>query len=161
MNEEVLIGQCLNGDRDRSCDYCPAHSSRNGNCCFSIRHEYGDPDCTACVLEKECAPLTHGNARSAPRIIYPGRSPAKVPMRTSVAPGTTTRQVLQNRVMVMQDYGPQPGEPLLVQQPIQPEPLKLNPKDGLFRRFLKVSSWGAGEGFFEMALNFFRKRRPE
>ena len=167
MNEEVLIGQCLNGERDRDCDYCPAHSSRRGSCCFGLRHEYGDPDCQACVLEKNCAPLVHSitsndvRMTSAPRIIYPGRSLAKVPVRTTVAPGTQTRQITQNRIAVMQDFGPQPGEPLLIQQPIQPEPLKLNPKDGLFRRFLKVSSWGAGEGFFEMGLNFFRRRRPE
>lgn len=161
MNEEVLISQCLNGERDRECGLCPAHASRRGSCCFGIRHEYGDHDCTACTLEDECAPLTHGTGRaiSAPRIIYPGRSVAKGPVRTAVAPGT--RQPMPNRVAVMSDYGPQPGEPLLIQQPVQPEPLKLNPKDGLFRRFLKVSSWGAGEGFFEMALNFFRKRRPE
>jgi hypothetical protein len=166
VNEEVLISQCLNGERDQECEYCPAHSSRRGGCCFGIRHEYGDPDCQACVLEKNCSPLTHGtrgeaHAISAPRIIYPGRGPAKVPMRTAVAPGTPLRPGSLNRVAVMQDYGPQLGEPLLVQQPVQPEPLKFNPKDGLFRRFLKVSSWGAGEGFFEMALNFFRKRRPE
>lgn len=161
MNEEVLIGQCLNGEREPDCDYCPAHSSRRGGCCFGIRHEYGDSDCRACVLEDECRVLTHGGVKSSssvPRIIYPSRPVAKaVPVRTSVAPGTQTKQ----RVVVMSDYGPQPGEPLLVQQPIHPEPLKLNPNDGLFRRFLKVSSWGAGEGFFEMALNFFRKRRPE
>jgi hypothetical protein len=166
VNEEVLIGQCLNGERDRDCEYCPAHSSRRGGCCFGLRHEYGDPDCQACVLESECGPLAHGIAKrdvrvtSAPRIIYPAQSSAKGTVR-SVAPGTPTRQLNQNRVVVMQDYGPQPGEPLLVQQPIQPEPLKLNPADGLFKRFLKVSSWGAGEGFFEMGLNFFRRRRPE
>jgi hypothetical protein len=168
VNEEVLIGQCLNGERDRDCEYCPAHSSRRGGCCFGLRHEYEDPDCTACVLESECEALAHAGTKHdvrrttpAPRIIYPGRSTAKAPVRTIVAPGTQTRHVQQGRVVVMQDYGPQPGEPLLVQQPVQPEPLKLNPNDGLFRRFLKVSSWGAGEGFFEMGLNFFRKRRPE
>jgi len=61
----------------------------------------------------------------------------------------------------MRDVGPQPGEPLLVQQPVHPEPLKINPEIGLFKRFFIVSSWGAGEGFLEMALNFFRKRRPD
>jgi hypothetical protein len=61
----------------------------------------------------------------------------------------------------MANYGPQPGEPLLVPQPIRPKPLELNPDDNLFTRFWKVTSWGAGEGFFEMAVNFFRIRRPE
>jgi hypothetical protein len=164
VNEEVLIGQCLNGERERDCDYCPAHSARRGNCCFGLRHEHGDPDCLACVLEKDCDPLTHRVAKSdvrpTPRIIYPGRAPAKTPVRVAVAPGTMV-QSGQSRLPVMQDYGPQPGQPLLIQQPIHPEPLQLNPNDGLFKRFLKVSSWGAGEGFFEMGLNFFRRRRPE
>jgi hypothetical protein len=167
VNEEVLIGQCLNGERDRDCEYCPAHSSRRGGCCFGLRHEYGDPDCLACVLENECEALAHGVAKrdmraaySTPRIIHPSRPAAKAPIRTFVAPGTQPRQGAQ-RVAVMQDYGPQPGEPLLIQQPIQPEPLQLNPTTSLFKRFLVVGSWGAGEGFFEMALNFFRKRRPE
>lgn len=162
MNEEVLIGQCLNGERERDCELCPAHSSRRGSCCFGIRHEYGDPDCHACVLEDECQELVEERVAinrspraTVPRIIYPGRPAAKT--TRTVAPGTPAR----SRVVTVQDCGPQLGEPLLVQQPIHPEPLKLNPNHGLFKRFLVVSSWGAGEGFFEMALNFFRKRRPE
>jgi hypothetical protein len=50
---------------------------------------------------------------------------------------------------------------MLAQAPVEVMPLQLNPNDNLFVRFCKVSSWGAGEGFFEMALNFFRRRRPE
>lgn len=171
MSEEVLIGECLNGDRHPDCAHftgqhlCPAAEGVGGKCCFGVRHEYGDQDCQACVLNRECASLTHGvvksDVRHAPRIIRPGIAPAKSAVRMAVAPGTQTQQVQRGRLPILQDYGPQPGEPLLIQQPINPEPLQLNPKDGLFKRFLKVSSWGAGEGFFEMGLNFFRKRRPE
>lgn len=172
MNEEVLIGQCLNGDRDPDCSHftgqhlCPAAEAVGGKCCFGLRHEYGDQDCQACVLKKDCASLTHGVAKSdvryTPRIIRPGVAPAKSAVRTAVAPGTPTPQVARNpRLHVIQDYGPQLGEPLLIQQPITPEPLQINPKAGLFKRFLVVSSWGAGEGALEMALSFFRKRRPE
>jgi hypothetical protein len=46
-------------------------------------------------------------------------------------------------------------------QPVTPAPIQLSPGDNLFKRFLKVSAWGAGEGFFTMGLNFFRRRRPE
>ena len=170
MNEEALIKECVNGERHPDCGHfsgqnlCPAAGDLGGKCCFGLRHEYGDKDCQACALSSECAPLTHGTTRSevrpTPRIIYPGRVPAKTPVRVAVAPGTPTR-VGNNRLPILQDYGPQPGQPLLIQQPVNPEPLQLNPNDGLFKRFLKVSSWGAGEGFFEMGLNFFRKRRPE
>lgn len=170
-SENALIKECLNGERHPDCFHfsgdhlCPAAEAKGGKCCFGLRHEYGDPDCNACALSGECAPLTHGAARSdartTPRIIYPGRVPAKAPVRVAVAPGTQVQRTGNSRLPILQDYGPQPGEPLLIQQPVRPEPLQLNPKDGLFKRFLKVSSWGAGEGFFEMGLNFFRKRRPE
>jgi hypothetical protein len=39
--------------------------------------------------------------------------------------------------------------------------LQLDPNDSLFTRFCKVVGWGAGEGACEMALNFFKRRRPE
>jgi len=55
---------------------------------------------------------------------------------------------------------PQLGTPLALLQ-AAPQPLQFNPNDNLFQRFVKVSMWGAGEGFLEMALNFFRLRRPE
>lgn len=158
---ETLIAQCINGERERECEYCPAHQSKNGDCCFGVRHEHGDRDCMACVLSDECAPLTHGYAPRTPRpapsrIIYPNR---RVPnsqggSRVRVRSGP-------DQFPIVEEVGPQPGEPLLVQRPIEPQPIQLNPKDSLFKRFLQVSSWGAGEGFFEMALNFFRKRRPE
>jgi len=161
MDEEHLISQCLNGDRERDCDYCPAHPSRDGSCCFGLRHEYGDPDCNACELENECAPLTHGTAKNyahgPTRIVYPGRRPANRSSGTRVRVGSPKRA----NQPTMEEVGPQPGEPLLVQRPADPKPLQLNPDDKLFTRFMKVSSWGAGEGFFEMGLNFFRKRRPE
>lgn len=166
MNDEVMIAQCLNGERERTCDYCPAHSSRGGSCCFGLRHEYGHPDCTACVLEGDCEALTHSKTKhepcqpsSAPRIIYPGQSPAKVPVSTVATPGT--RVVYPSRTTVVQDHGPRLGEPLLAQQPTQLEPLKFDPDDNLIERFFKVSGWGALEGFCQMALNFFRRRRPE
>lgn len=158
MDEEHLISQCLNGERERDCDYCPASPNRDGGCCFGLRHEYGDPDCQACELEKECSPLTHGTSKSdsrpSPRIIYPGRRSANSSRGTRVRAGSKS-------LPIVEDNGPQPGEPLLVEKPFEPEPVQFNPKDGLAARFLKVGAWGAGEGFFEMGLNFFRKRRPE
>lgn len=163
MDENHLISQCLNGERDRDCDWCPASPERNGGCCFGLRHEYGDPDCNACELEHDCAPLTHGHTKSdvrrpSTRIVYPGRRPANRPSVSRVRVNSPRKQ---GPVPTMDEVGPHPGEPLLVQRPCDPAPLQLNPKDGLFTRFMKVSSWGAGEGFFEMGLNFFRKRRPE
>jgi len=161
-NEDSLISQCLNGERTPDCDYCPAQPQKGGGCCFGLRHEYNDSDCLACHLEDECRPLTHGYARSdprvsTPRIIYPGRRPAN----TQGSPRIRVNTGAQRPSRPLHEAGPLPGEPLLAQQPVEPEPIVLNPKDNLFTRFLKVGAWGAGEGFFEMGLNFFRKRRPE
>lgn len=162
MDEEQLISQCLNGERERDCEYCPAHADQNGSCCFGFRHEFGDPDCNACELEKDCIPLTHGTTErdarpSSPRMIYPGRYASNSSSVRRVRVGTPKKKGLP----ILGQMGPQQGESLLVQQPVQPQPIELDPNDGLFKRFLKVGAWGAGEGFFEMALNFFRKRRPE
>ena len=91
---------------------------------------------------------------AAPTRVYPG-------VRTAAPNGQAVRVTSGVQAAPMSAYGPQPGEPLLVQQPVTPEPLKLNPAHGLFQRFWQVVAWGAGEGSLEMALNFFRKRRPE
>lgn len=111
-----------------------------------------------CELEKKCAPITHGtmphNAQVSHRIIYPRRPTAN---RGRAYPRPRGRP----SGPAIEDPGPQPGEPLLVEKPFEPQPVQFNPKDKLAVRFLKVSAWGAGEGFFEMGLNFFRKRRPE
>lgn len=159
--EEQLVDECLNGERDRECEDCPAHSSRGGRCCFALRHEHGDPHCTVCQLEPDCSYLTHGygksDARSSSRIVYPGRPSANRPQPRRVR----STQTKKGKAREFDGVGPQFGDPLLVQRPADPQPLQLNPKDNLFTRFLKVGSWGAGEGFFEMGLNFFRKRRPE
>ena len=165
MDQTQLISQCLNGERDRDCNWCPAHPSRNGECCFSARHEYNHPDCNACYIRQDCAAMTHGLNRApayansnvirpaAPTRVYPG-------VRTAPS-GQSVRVSSGMQMPPMSAYGPQPGEPLLVQQPIAPEPIKLSPTNGLFHRFCQVVAWGAGEGGLEMALNFFRKRRPE
>ena len=161
MNEEHLISQCINGERERDCDYCPASPSRNGGCCFGLRHEYGDPDCKACELENQCSRITHGtatrDAKPSPRIIYPNRRAAN----SSRTYASRARVRTDQPGAGFEDPGPRPGEPLLVEKPFEPQPVQFNPKDKLAVRFLKVSAWGAGEGFFEMGLNFFRKRRPE
>jgi len=160
VDEEQLISQCINGERFRDCKYCPASPNNGGGCCFGIRHEYGDPDCKACELEKECSPIAHGvptrDIRPPSRIIYPRRQTANSrTSRVRIQAGGRSDSPISS------DPGPQPGEPLLVDKPYEPQPVQFNPNDNLAVRFLKVSSWGAVEGFFEMALNFCRKRRPE
>lgn len=164
MDQMVKVSQCLNGDRERDCSWCDCHHSRNGKCCFGIRHEYNHPDCDACVLHQDCAALTHGYRAQTQRGPVATYAPPR-PVYTNTPPqqpsGHQVRVATGTRAPTMANYGPQPGEPLLVPQPIRPKPLELNPDDNLFTRFWKVTSWGAGEGFFEMAVNFFRIRRPE
>jgi len=171
MDQTLKISRCLNGEQERDCNWCDCHHSKNGKCCFGIRHEFQHPDCDACVLHQDCAALTHGVRQQ--QQAQPYRSGYYQPTYQNPAPPRPIYQqqpsapighpvrVQTNKPPVMANYGPQPGEPLLVQQPVRPKPLALNPDDNLFVRFMKVSSWGAGEGFFEMAVNFFRIRRPE
>ena len=164
MDSTQLISQCLNGERDRDCNWCPAHPSRNGECCFSARHEYNHPDCNACFIRQDCAAMTHGHTRApsypAPNVIHPSAP-------TRVYPGVRTAQQTGQPVRVSPGqmapvyYGPQQGEPLLAPSMTPPKPLALDPDGGLFKRFWQVAGWGAGEGAAQMILNFFRIRRPE
>lgn len=164
-----MISACLNGEKERDCHWCPAnHSKPGGRCCFGIRHEHNDTTCDDCIHNRPCASVTHGGQyveRGRGRIIHPRRQGSN-PSRPQA------RRVSGNRRPPVAhdnygqhdygDYGPQPGESLLVQHPpASPQALQLNPEDNLLQRFVKVSMWGAGEGFLEMALNFFRLRRPE
>jgi hypothetical protein len=160
MHEE-LISQCLNGERDPDCRMCPASPNRGGKCCFSVNHEYGHPDCSACVLQQDCAQLTHNAQRQAPRVIYPSAAAQNrtIPVYTSVAPGTQTNTY--RTPQPSKSHTVRPGEPLLETRPHSPAPLQFDPNDTLFKRFVKVSAYGCWEGFFEMALHFIRTRRPE
>ena len=159
-----IISACLNGEKERDCNWCPAnHTKPGGRCCFGLRHEDNDPTCDDCIHTRPCASVTHGHQQrehGRQRIIHPRRRVAN-PARPS---RTQARRVSGNSLPIVHDgYGaPQQGDPLLVpHQAAEPQPLQLNPEDNLFQRFVKVSMWGAGEGFLEMALNFFRLRRPE
>lgn len=162
--EEQMISECLNGERDQNCDYCPAHSSRGGSCCFGLRHEHGDPSCTICELSKNCSYLTHGRPRSdagaTPRIVYPAGHGANRTnyTKTRYTNPPRTEPPKTNPAQEKKSYDP---ETILTRRRADPVPLQLNPDDSLFVRFCKVTGWGAGEGACEMALNFFRRRRPE
>jgi len=157
----TLISQCLNGERTRDCQWCQAHHSKNGTCCFGIRHAYHDQICDPCILTRECAAMCHQAPANGPRpIVYPSRAAQSYPTQ-QVRTNNPAPYSPVNRAAALRQYGPQPGEAMLAQAPVEVMPLQLNPNDNLFVRFCKVSSWGAGEGFFEMALNFFRRRRPE
>jgi len=154
-----LVSQCLNGERSRECQYCPAHHSKNGKCCFGIRYEHPDATCDHCLLGRECSMSLRAQTQpqSSRGIIYPSRTVTNP--QTQVRVNNPARPM--NRAENLRQYGPQPGEALLVQAPVEIMPLQLNPNDNLFVRFLKVSGWGSLEGFFEQAVNFVRRRRPE
>ena len=156
MTQDQIITECLNGERTRDCDWCPAHYTKGGKCCFGKLHEHDDPQCRSCIHQEDCAPLTHDTVSQEPapsgRVIYHNRG-----QRTSTAPAA------RRGLPILQGSMPsaQPGEPLLVETPIVPEPVQLDDKDTMVQRFFKVAFWGAAEGFFEMALRYFRKRRPD
>jgi len=148
--DHELISQCINGERHRDCEYCHEHPSRGGECCFGSRHEYGDPDCYQCALQEDCARATHTHEREYPsrRIIYPSTPSAKAMVR--------------NTPMYKQKLSTTPNNsPLLPQSSSSVDPIEINPKHGLVQQFLLVGAWGAIEGFFSLALDFLRKKRPQ
>lgn len=155
----ALIYQCINGERRRDCDYCPNHSSQGGECCFGLRHEYGDPDCSACAIHIDCSQITHrvtnADPRLSRRIIYPNTPAAKVPVRTvpSYSNPLSQTQPLTGRS--------QTPTSLLMQSTNSSDPIKLNPDHSLIHQFAVIGFWGALEGFFTLILDFLRKKRPQ
>ena len=159
--EMSLVSKCLNGERQRDCQWCPAHHSKNGKCCFGLRHAYNDNICDPCILSRECAAICHQQPANGSRpVVYPPRVAANQPS-TQVRVNNPGPYTPSTRAEALHQYGPHQGEALLAQAPVEIAPLQLNPDDNLLQRFCKVTAWGAGEGFFEMGLNFFRRRRPE
>lgn len=143
---ENLVYQCINGTRQPTCGSCPASSARNGPCCFGVRHEYGDSDCSACVLEEQCAP----RARANPYHRAGGAPPRPVPPPPQAAPKVTVLP------------GGQPGGPPRGAEPrVPPDPIKFDPKDPFLLQLLKRAAYGMLWGLFVLGSAFLDRRRPE
>jgi len=149
MNQSELISQCLNGEREPYCSGCGAHSSRNGQCCFGVRHTYNDRDCNQCVLRVDCAALTHA------------AEPQPYPYRPAVGP----RVIYPQQVMVNRPPVNQPARTMTRYEnptPIQPvaQPEQTGVIEPWYKRLARLFFHGAGEGAVEALLHWFRQTRP-
>ncbi len=171
---------CFLGDRDRDCDYCPAHPSKGGDCCFGTLHEYDDPSpsgCQSCRHEQECAPITHGHypphgeppeeEEEASRRVILNRGSVNRPVST-----TNTRLPIIGQPPQSSWKKPQGARPqqyptteqalsILTQygEPVR-TPIPFTEKASFGQKLATVTLWGMAEGGLEMALRFFRIRRP-
>lgn len=160
MNQEEVIKQCVNGERDRTCDSCPAHNSRNGKCCFGVMHQYGDADCQQCHIEADCAQLAHSPQPKAAepyinRMVYPNSAPTQP---TSIYPTRGSLPIVNSPRPTAQSSSILPP-PVHTSSAVQP--LQFPDTDSIFVKAVKHGGYGALEGFFNMVSSFLHKRRPE
>lgn len=149
---ENLVFQCINGERPPTCGSCPANPVRGGECCFGVRHTYGDKDCSACVLEDRCAPRAHARPVGAPKVNVPPQ-PTRPVQPPGVHSAPKAPPVGAPRVTVLPGGKPPPG--------VEPTPIEFNPKDSLLVRLLKVVAYGVLWGAFVLGASFLDKRKPE
>ena len=62
--QRQIIQECFDGDRERNCDYCPAHSTKNGKCCFGTEFDEDDNRCASCNHNYHCSQETAQLERS-------------------------------------------------------------------------------------------------
>lgn len=147
ISQRKIMDECWDGERERNCDYCPAHHSKNGDCCFGLRYEYGDPPCMECPHRDDCSVLTRQTTdeyqtQQAPRRVTVSRNQPAQSRSKIYPPSQTAEGVLRVRTAEPQ--------PILV-----PEEASFLKKVGLH------AAWGAVEGALELLLTFFRRRRPD
>ena len=171
------IQKCLSGESKQECSWCQHHYSKNGQCCFGIRYEYGHRDCEDCTLIENCAALTQ-QARQTPyqqpRVVHPGvrtvtqpgqpvrvsvgynRTPPQYPYQPPPQPYQTTYSAPQYQ---QQYYGPQQGQPLVPLYQFQPSPVEFD-NPNWKKHLVSLLGWGMAEGGLELVLHWFRNRRP-
>lgn len=170
--QKQIIHDCFNGNQERDCENCAAHHSRaNGKCCFGDEEEYDpdDEDCQRCPFEDDCslsvaetiAKREHREIEKQAiyqghqnRRIYPNNKPTYQSNRPRVA--TVARTQPAERLVQIGGIRRRPTVITPSNQLVQDDRM---PGETLFQRFLKDSVWGAGQGFFEMAADFFRTHR--
>lgn len=155
LTQRQMVQECFDGDRERNCNYCPAHYAKGGICCFGQKFEHDDPQCHSCPHVGACEPLTYsyeaGESRTMERprrIIHPSHRPQPQPNQ----PGRS-----------LPAYGARRGEGLLAndQQPPPMQPLEASEDLSFWQMMGLHAVWGAAEGALEMLLSFFRRRRPD
>lgn len=160
--QRQLVQECFGGDCDRQCSYCEAHHSRAGICCFGHKYDCDDEECRACIHEYSCS-------REYESLIeeqQPRRRVVVNAVRPRPTPGyNSPRPVYANgprhqRAVVPYRHSDSMGR-LLEQFPQEPRmPMEWKDETNFFGQLSTVVGWGMVEGGLELALDFFRRRRP-
>lgn len=162
---QQLVQECFDGDRERDCDSCPAHYSKNGICCFGYRFEDHDSVCQSCPHVQDCSILTYelnyeqeGYMQDPPR----RRVTINRPSSSSYSYGSGYSPNTQRTVQVGQPTLKREGNLLANQQQRpQQKPVVQDKEIPFFKNLGLHAVWGAVEGCLEMMLGFFRGRRPD
>jgi hypothetical protein len=154
ISQRQLVQECFDGERERTCNYCPAHYTKNGICCFGQKFEYGDPQCVSCPHVPFCEPameqfLATQQQQSRPQriMVNGGAQPASQPARGLPVYG--------------QARPAQSGAPVLMQKATIAKPIESYNDMGFWQQMGLTAAWGAVEGALELLLGFFRTRRPD
>lgn len=181
--QRQVIQECFDGDRERDCEYCPAHYTKNGKCCFGTEFDENDNRCSSCNHNYHCSIETAdhqersaaverprrimvnrgGSPSPSPRLPIYGQPQERTVPRFRPQP---TRQPIPRRSPQTQQENDGllvPSEKVLrhlgehgVPQIIQP----VEQMEGFWKNMGLHAAWGAGEGMLEMLLGFMRNRRP-
>lgn len=173
MNMKQIKEACFRGDWERDCERCPAYPEKDGDCCFGSEHEHNDPHpygCQTCIHEQDCAMLTH-REEEAPRrriLVRHGgivrEQPQPTQPRFPIASNHPTRQSPKYGFQLPVSRHPttMAGPSILHQYEVTPRtPLQFSGDSSFFEKLAVVTGWGMVEGGLEMALGFFRRRRPD
>lgn len=146
------LDACWNGYKDRDCEECPANPDLGvgGACCFGRQYDANEAECKPCPHRKDCAEACGviDGEETAP--VRPVVRTYKVP----VAPSPPKTWPLPRQDSKIHQI-------LTSADQSQRSDIGYSTKgrgDAL-DRFFKDTIWGAGEGFFKQAYEFFRTHR--
>jgi len=153
ISQERIMDECWNGERARNCDYCPAHSSKNGSCCFGERYD-GDDTCMKCPHRVDCEYVTRQKEDEERRM---HSAPRRITISRNNRPQPSRPQVQAARSTVSYDA----ADGILRTRATEPMPIQI-PEETSFIKLVGLhAAWGAVEGMLELLLVFFRRRRPD
>ena len=169
--QRQIVQECFDGDRERDCDYCPAHYSKTGICCFGHKYEDEDNQCVSCPHNYDCSMETaqHERERTVdrPRRIMINRGGSDRPSQRPGLPvyGQQRQQPPPSRSRPQADVGgliqPSPHVAQHIARTRPPQIIEPVPNaEGFFKNMGLHAAWGAGEGMLEMLLGYMRHRRP-
>jgi hypothetical protein len=146
---------CFGGHEDRDCERCPANPElgEGGKCCFADSQQYDpeDDECQGCIHRDDCPeymefeeeeeeeeevrPVRHTFSAARNRV-------TTAPRRTTVNRSRVQRTLVTSDMRSRQEIGREDKD-----------------RQSAGKTFFKDSIWGAGEGFFKQAYEFFRTHR--